>query len=142
MHRPAPSSSLTTSTAFAVAAALENPYSAYSSHYAQAYQHQSTTLDGYTISSAYTPLNSSSFNSGKRGATEPNNHQRTNNPQSSAPWYHPGSNRCSNPGCNFTGSFKALETHKMDRHLIYPPGWEMRKKTSDWDADPSLKGLV
>ncbi|KAI0660463.1 nuclear fragile X mental retardation-interacting protein 1-domain-containing protein [Cubamyces menziesii] len=28
----------------------------------------------------------------------------------------------------------------MDRHLIYPPGWENRKKKDDWDADPSLKG--
>jgi len=28
----------------------------------------------------------------------------------------------------------------MDRHLIYPPGWEKRKKKADWDADPSLKG--
>lgn len=27
----------------------------------------------------------------------------------------------------------------MDRHLIYPPGWE-RKKQVGWDADPSLKG--
>ena len=29
----------------------------------------------------------------------------------------------------------------MDRHLIYPPGWEKKKKPS-WDADPSLKGSV
>ncbi|KAI0931997.1 hypothetical protein AcV5_004648 [Taiwanofungus camphoratus] len=28
----------------------------------------------------------------------------------------------------------------MDRHLIYPPSWENRKRKSDWDADPSLKG--
>jgi Nuclear fragile X mental retardation-interacting protein 1 (NUFIP1) len=28
----------------------------------------------------------------------------------------------------------------MDRHLIYPPGWEKRRKKPDWDADPSLKG--
>ncbi|KAG5648065.1 hypothetical protein DXG03_007100 [Asterophora parasitica] len=27
----------------------------------------------------------------------------------------------------------------MDRHLIYPPGWEKQPK-NDWDADPSLKG--
>lgn len=27
----------------------------------------------------------------------------------------------------------------MDRHFIFPPGWEHDKK-SDWDADPSLKG--
>jgi len=28
----------------------------------------------------------------------------------------------------------------MDRHLIYPQGWHTRKRQSDWDADPSLKG--
>ncbi|KAF8912747.1 hypothetical protein CPB84DRAFT_1759390 [Gymnopilus junonius] len=28
----------------------------------------------------------------------------------------------------------------MDRHLIYPPGWEKRKNKPEWDADPSLKG--
>lgn len=28
----------------------------------------------------------------------------------------------------------------MDRHLIYPPGWHARRRQSDWDADPSLKG--
>ena len=57
-------------------------------------------------------------------------------------WYQPGSNRCSHPGCTFSGSQKTVETHMMDRHLIYPPGWEKRKKRQDWDADPSLKGCV
>ncbi|KAG6911896.1 hypothetical protein DXG01_000143 [Tephrocybe rancida] len=28
----------------------------------------------------------------------------------------------------------------MDRHLIYPPGWQRREKKPEWDADPSLKG--
>ncbi|RXW24778.1 hypothetical protein EST38_g1110 [Candolleomyces aberdarensis] len=28
----------------------------------------------------------------------------------------------------------------MDRHLIFPPGWEKRPKKPEWDADPSLKG--
>jgi len=30
----------------------------------------------------------------------------------------------------------------MDRHLIYPLGWAQKKKGSDWDADPSLKGCI
>ncbi|EIW64386.1 uncharacterized protein TRAVEDRAFT_139131, partial [Trametes versicolor FP-101664 SS1] len=55
-------------------------------------------------------------------------------------WYQPGTFRCTNPGCSFMGSKKSLEVHMMDRHLIYPPGWEHRKKRQDWDADPSLKG--
>lgn len=28
----------------------------------------------------------------------------------------------------------------MDRHLIFPPGWDKRKKRQEWDADPTLKG--
>ncbi|KAI9060188.1 hypothetical protein FKP32DRAFT_1528605, partial [Trametes sanguinea] len=55
-------------------------------------------------------------------------------------WYQPGNVRCSQQGCSFTGSKKSVEIHMMDRHLIYPPGWEKRKKRDDWDADPSLKG--
>jgi hypothetical protein len=35
-----------------------------------------------------------------------------------------------------------VEIHRMDRHLIYPAGWEHRRREGDWDADPSLKGCV
>jgi len=52
-------------------------------------------------------------------------------------WYQPGNVRCTYQGCSFTGSHKSVEIHRMDRHLIYPPGWQNK---SDWDADPSLKG--
>ncbi|EIW86631.1 hypothetical protein CONPUDRAFT_86592 [Coniophora puteana RWD-64-598 SS2] len=55
-------------------------------------------------------------------------------------WYQPGNARCSHPGCSFMGSHKSLELHMMDRHLIFPPGWEKRRKSDEWDADPSLKG--
>ncbi|KZP31249.1 hypothetical protein FIBSPDRAFT_1037703 [Athelia psychrophila] len=65
-------------------------------------------------------------------------------PRSTAPqqgsWYQFGTARCTNPGCAFTGSPKSLEMHMMDRHLVYPPGWDHRNKKPDWDADPSLKG--
>ncbi|KAI0673521.1 nuclear fragile X mental retardation-interacting protein 1-domain-containing protein [Trametes maxima] len=56
------------------------------------------------------------------------------------PWYQPGTSRCTSVGCSFTGSKKSVEVHMMDRHLVYPPGWEHRKRRNDWDADPSLKG--
>lgn len=85
-------------------------------------------------------MNSSSVSSGGNRIIEPKRSQQTFNPQSSASWYQPGNNKCSYPGCNFSGPHKALEIHKMDRHLIYPPRWEKRKQKSDWDADPSLKG--
>ncbi|KAG9104562.1 hypothetical protein FRC06_001342 [Ceratobasidium sp. 370] len=32
--------------------------------------------------------------------------------------------RCGHEGCLFAGSPKEVEVHKMDRHLIFPPGWE------------------
>ncbi|KAG8748479.1 hypothetical protein FRC10_003612 [Ceratobasidium sp. 414] len=32
--------------------------------------------------------------------------------------------RCGHEGCLFAGSHKEVEVHKMDRHLIFPPGWE------------------
>jgi hypothetical protein len=57
-------------------------------------------------------------------------------------WFQPGSSRCLQEGCSFTGSEKSVEIHMMDRHLIYPKGWEKRRKQDEWDADPSLKGLV
>ncbi|KAF5377431.1 hypothetical protein D9615_005326 [Tricholomella constricta] len=93
----------------------------YSSHYVQAY------------SQAYNPHNpaaTSSFVS--------NSGLQPSHP--SPAWYQPGNCTCTYKGCSFAGSHKALETHMMDRHLIYPPGWEKRSKKPDWDADPSLKG--
>ncbi|KAJ3559774.1 hypothetical protein NM688_g143 [Phlebia brevispora] len=109
-----------------------------SSHYAQAYMQSNavastsywpqTTPEGYTLSSTYVastaqPEPASSF-------------QR----QPSSAWYQPGNTRCTKPGCTFTGSHKSVETHMMDRHLIYPPGWDKKRRKADWDADPSLKG--
>ncbi|QRV76244.1 nuclear fragile X mental retardation-interacting protein [Ceratobasidium sp. AG-Ba] len=35
-----------------------------------------------------------------------------------------GPARCGHEGCQFAGSHKDVEIHKMDRHLIFPPGWE------------------
>ncbi|KAF8078532.1 hypothetical protein FPV67DRAFT_60507 [Lyophyllum atratum] len=97
----------------------------YSSHYAQAY--------AQSYAQAYAAHNPVANNPlvGFSGL-------RSSNP--SPAWYQPGSSRCTHQGCSFIGSFKALETHMMDRHLIYPPGWEKRPRKQDWDADPSLKG--
>jgi hypothetical protein len=36
--------------------------------------------------------------------------------------------RCGHEGCLFAGTHKEVEIHKMDRHLIFPPGWEERGK--------------
>ncbi|KAG9096120.1 hypothetical protein FS749_009110 [Ceratobasidium sp. UAMH 11750] len=35
-----------------------------------------------------------------------------------------GPARCGHEGCLFAGSHKEVEVHRMDRHLIFPPGWE------------------
>lgn len=156
-------------TAQAVTAALSNPYSqtyhsGHSSHYAQAYMQHNTNVnlwpntnsnvEGYTLSSTY--VHSLPGPSSASRSTEPNsrgessghtgrNINQTTYPHSNMPqgsWYQFGNSRCTYKDCSFSGSQKALEIHRMDRHLIYPPGWDNRKKQSDWDADPSLKGSV
>ncbi|KAJ3800460.1 hypothetical protein GGU11DRAFT_677127 [Lentinula aff. detonsa] len=145
--------------ALALRHALANPYSqTYSSHYAQAYMQQynngmpSTNAQGYTMSSTYDPtanVNNSQSQSYTQPTAGPSFFRPQNNQsiggfkmQSFGPanstWYQPGNNRCSYKNCTFTGSAKSVEIHRMDRHLIYPPGWDKRKK--GWDADPSLKG--
>ncbi|KAF8216135.1 nuclear fragile X mental retardation-interacting protein 1-domain-containing protein [Mycena galopus ATCC 62051] len=92
-----------------------------------------TTPQGYTLSSTYNPAGPSTYNpAGPPNASRPS--------ASSAPWYQPGSSRCTYKDCTFRGSPQTVETHMMDRHLIFPPGWEKRKKKPEWDADPSLKG--
>ncbi|KAJ8521453.1 hypothetical protein ONZ45_g1849 [Pleurotus djamor] len=105
-------------------------HAGYSSHYARAYmQSMQATQQG--------PVYASSSQITLPGpASGPSYHQPQRNPA----WYQPGQCRCTYNGCTFSGSPKALELHKMDRHLIYPPGWNKRRNPSDWDADPSLKG--
>ena len=68
--------------------------------------------------------------------------QQHHQQQTQAHWYAPGSSRCAHPGCGFAGAAKAVEVHMMDRHLVYPAGWDRRKRAGEWDADPSLKGCV
>ncbi|TBU34524.1 nuclear fragile X mental retardation-interacting protein 1-domain-containing protein [Dichomitus squalens] len=141
----------------AVTAALSNPYGqtqfgAYgqAAHYAQAYAQYynqagpSVTAEGYTISSTYVPGTNYNQRNPPHNA-RPNAPQRPpmhghGGGQGPGGWYQPGTSRCSQQGCSFTGSKKSVELHTMDRHLIYPPGWDHRKKRNDWDADPSLKG--
>ena len=148
----------------ALSSALSNPYQTlngnpqqdyygqsfqYSSHYAQAYLRASssttmTTPDGYTLSSTYTPTahinyrhtgGRGSFVQRGRGGQYRGGFNSGGLPGS---WYEPGNHRCTYEQCTFVGSKKSLETHMMDRHLIYPPGWENRKRKPEWDADPSL----
>lgn len=148
--------------------ALSNPYNntrgpssygynqnyQYSSHYSQAYSHWQTggspltTPEGYSISSTYAPdavpgpnaYNNNSFNEsdGYSASGAARGGLRRTVAHTQAHWYTPGNNKCSFEQCTFTGSKKSVEIHMMDRHLIYPQGWEKRKRKSDWDADPSL----
>ena len=144
-------------TAQAVTAALRNPYSQTctsagyspgytSSHYAQAYMQSNwpaTTVEGYTLSSAYVPGSSSAMPQRKNYAPRNGGPSRPTQrlpSQGQGSWYQFGHSRCTYKDCIFTGSQTSLEIHMMDRHLIYPPGWGSRKKQLDWDADPSLKG--
>ena len=102
------------------------------------------TAEGYTISSTYVPGTQyyAPQNSRPTTAQRPQAHQAHGGGQAPAGWYQPGTCRCSRQGCTFMGSKKAVDIHMMDRHLVYPPGWEHRKRKNDWDADPSLKGCA
>ena len=140
--------------AHAAAAALSNPYAHFqypqAPHYAQAYAQfrppgvavSGMTAEGYTLSSTYVPGSYSASAAAPTGARPPVPQKPTYRGAVAAHWYQPGGCHCSKAGCSFSGSKKSVEIHMMDRHLIYPPGWEKRKKKDDWDADPSLKGCV
>lgn len=109
----------------------QNP--AYSSHYLQAYMQ---SQPGYYQQQYQQPTPPHYPN-----APGPSN-SRPRPVQPTGQWYQPGNKRCTYKDCTFTGSHSSVETHMMDRHLIFPPGWEKRPKKPEWDADPSLKGYV
>ncbi|KAF8446026.1 hypothetical protein L210DRAFT_975988 [Boletus edulis BED1] len=112
--------------------------------YVQAYSNPPrTTADGYTLSSTYVPGTTHQT----RKATTTNRPSMQAQSQTTAKpilnrltygsWYQPGNCKCTRQGCPFTGSPKSVEIHMMDRHFIFPPGWE---KKDNWDADLSLRG--
>ena len=109
----------------------QNP--AYSSHYLQAYMQ---SQPGYYQQQQYQPTPPQYPN--VPGPSNP----RPRLVQPTGQWYQPGNKRCTYKDCTFTGSHSSVEIHMMDRHLIFPPGWEKRPKKTEWDADPSLKGYA
>lgn len=136
--------------------ALANPYGQYhapshiSPHYYQAYLQVYSprmTADGYTLSSTYVPGTSRATSSTPmfpRDRPSVQAHPQTTvrpilNHLTYGSWYQPGNCRCTRQGCPFTGSRKSVEIHMMDRHTLFPPGWQ---KKDDWDADPSLRGCM
>lgn len=135
----------------AITAALANPYAQHgmSPHYYQAYmQVMQPTINaqGYTLSSTYMPQHTTGGRTPRHVSRDASNNvpARTNNRrpdsnsgQAYASWHQPGSCRCTRQGCVFTGSKKSVEIHMMDRHFIFPSGWQ---KKDEWDTDPSLKG--
>ena len=113
----------------------------YNSHYVQAYLQASANASVINHASSSTGQ-APNFNSHSVDNSPASGTLKTSFLDSKSFWYQPGNNRCNQQGCIFFGSHKSVEIHMMDRHLIYPPGWEKRKKKLDWDADPSLKGSV
>ncbi|KAG2118432.1 hypothetical protein DEU56DRAFT_747685 [Suillus clintonianus] len=121
-----------------------------SPHYYQAYmqvmQSSATNAQGYTLSSTYMPQHTIGGTTSRNVSRDTSNtaptrtHDRrpdSTSGQAYASWHQPGNCRCSRQGCAFTGSKKSVEIHMMDRHFIFPPGWQ---KKDEWDTDPSLKG--
>ena len=151
---PLPSYTVPLYDTTALTSALANPYAQhYAPHYYQAYiqafsnSPPRTTTDGYTLSSTYVPgtdnqpsrtplppLDRPSVQAHSQPAAKPILNHLTH-----GTWYQPGNCRCTRKGCSFSGSRKSVETHMMDRHFIFPPGWENK---DEWDADPSLRGYI
>jgi len=140
------------SLARTLATALTNPYST-SVPYPHHPPAHHVNPQGYTYSSAYNPFAYSpshpstsysslghSFSNASSASGSRNSHPPRGTSQTH--WYTPGNSKCTHSGCTFAGSANSVKIHMMDRHLIYPPGWHTRKRQTDWDADPSLKGYV
>lgn len=157
--RPSPSFTVPLYDTTALTSALANPYAQhYASHYYQAYVQAysngppRTTRDGYTLSSTYVPGTAGQASRAMSSLPTPFPLERPP-PQAHSQtvvkpirshltfgsWYQPGGCRCTRQGCPFTGSRKSVEIHMMDRHLIFPSGWQ---KKDNWDADPSLRGCI
>ncbi|PFH54558.1 hypothetical protein AMATHDRAFT_72334 [Amanita thiersii Skay4041] len=120
-----------------VSSALLNPYSQYALHSSS--PSLSAAPGGYSFSSTYNPASTSQLSSPVLKHNQQTVHHKHS---STSTWYQYGNVKCTYRDCSFTGSPKSVEIHMMDRHLIYPPGWEKQKQRqkSEWDADPSLKG--
>ncbi len=127
------------SVARSLTSVLANPYSRSNPH---PLQHH-VNAQGYTYSSTYNSSSNSSISTSSFSNLPSASAGRSLPPRGAPPthWYTPGNSKCTYSGCTFTGSVNSVQTHMMDRHLIYPPGWRTRKRP-DWDADPSLKGYV
>ncbi|KAG9039367.1 hypothetical protein FRB95_010655 [Tulasnella sp. JGI-2019a] len=56
-----------------------------------------------------------------------------------------GPSRCGHAGCLFRGNHKDVEVHRMDRHLIFPSGWEdqqKKRKRANEDDDLSEEQIA
>lgn len=140
----------------ALTSALANPYgytSQHAPHYAQAYSsgpssfNEQTPMFGSSLNAAfgtgqYKQRDQATSSRGAYGFNRQqsrrggDHHRRPQ--QSQTHWYEPGNHRCTYEQCAFTGAKSSVEVHMMDRHLIFPPGWDKRKRKPEWDADPSL----
>lgn len=91
---------------------------------------QPTTVDGYTLSSAYTGPSASAAPSydgpGPSSSTERDSTHRRS--RKGGPAQSSGSGpqivKCCKDDCSFTGPKKQVREHEEDRHLIFEPGRE------------------
>ena len=134
----------------AMQAALANPYAtqpnyyfAQAAHYMQRQPMPATTAEGYTLSSTYVPSAPEPRVPVKRPVrkdSQPNEEP----PSASAPFRIPaiytgsgpgGPFRCTQQSCPYAArTYKDVEVHMMDRHLVYPPDYKQRYKTQP-DSD-------
>jgi FMR1-interacting protein 1 (NUFIP1) len=101
---------------------LVNPYAP------EQFSNLPTNAQGYTLSSSYVPTSVSEYQSQPRATPG----------RGFAPSFGGGGNiPCKRQGCSYMGrSNKEIELHMMDRHFIYPPRWNERKRKRDDGGGP------
>lgn len=59
------------------------------------------------------------------------------------PRYGPGGPvRCSYPDCPYSGYTKDVEIHRMDRHLIFPPGYKHKNGPPDGEIGLAITCMI
>ena len=109
--------------------------------YAQHFQAQASTAGsmsfstGYVHSGYHAAIGGTQHSSTRQMGTPPVFTQSQSRPPMRPPKLGPGGPiQCGHPGCPYSGYAKDVEVHRMDRHLIFPPGYKPPKGPPDADV--------
>lgn len=125
-----------------------NPYTGFPATGHHSHPQTFHTRGAYAATTASTSFSTGYVHSGYQAAIggtkyPPNRQTGTIQSHSSPPMRPPrlgpgGPIQCGNPGCPYSGYAKDVEIHRMDRHLIFPPGYKPTKGPPDADVGPNV----